>query len=544
MKKQALAAILAALMAASALSGCGGGGESSQSGTESSTQSSAAASSGETGTEEFAGYPIETDQTLTVWTAGTLGPDSSYTDYTESPFHTGLAEMTGINVEWQFPSAGTDNTQAFNLMLVSDDLPDIIFYQIISNAQQYIDDGVIRDLTADLPVYAPNYWQYLQENEHYDKSLKTDAGQYYGVGSFRESIWGAVYAGPVLRKDWLDEQGLDEPVTMEDWDNIIRTFNEAYGARFAFVPSRMYAGFGSAYGAFATFTPGFYIDDNDQVQYAMAQENWKNYMQQLNTWYEDGLIDPDSVTLDDDGMNTKTLNNETGTTVTAISQMSAWIQNADSAGTGAEWIGVSYPVAQEGDAIVATQMEDTVQNYVAAVTTSCSDENLPLALRWLDYGFTEEGYMYWNYGTEGVSYTMEDGVPTFTDTVLNDPAGTRYGLDKYIGTQWAGISKQAEGMVKQKNAPESVAAVDLWVENNEMTEHLMPYGVTLTTEESTEYSSLATSINTYASEMALKYLTGEESLDNFDSFVETLNGMGLERVLEIQQAAYDRFLAR
>ena len=100
MKKQALAAILAALMAASALSGCGGGGESSQSGTESSTQSSAAASSGETGTEEFAGYPIETDQTLTVWTAGTLGPDSSYTDYTESPFHTGLAEMTGINVEW------------------------------------------------------------------------------------------------------------------------------------------------------------------------------------------------------------------------------------------------------------------------------------------------------------------------------------------------------------------------------------------------------------------------------------------------------------
>lgn len=99
-------------------------------------------------------------------------------------------------------------------------------------------------------------------------------------------------------------------------------------------------------------------------------------------------------------------------------------------------------------------------------------------------------------------------------------------------------------MVKQKNAPESVAAVDLWVENNEMTEHLMPYGVTLTTEESTEYSSLATSINTYASEMALKYLTGEESLDNFDSFVETLNGMGLERVLEIQQAAYDRFLAR
>ena len=157
--KQILAAILAAMMASATLSGCSDGGESSAG----SSGTSSAASTGSTAGEDdsFAGYPIETDETLTVWTAGTLGPDSSYTDYTESPFHTGLAEMTGINVEWQFPAAGTDNTQAFNLLLVSDDLPDIIFWQIISNAQQYIDDGVIRDLTADLPTYAPNYWQYL-----------------------------------------------------------------------------------------------------------------------------------------------------------------------------------------------------------------------------------------------------------------------------------------------------------------------------------------------------------------------------------------------
>ena len=41
-----------------------------------------------------------------------------------------------------------------------------------------------------------------------------------------------------------------------------------------------------------------------------------------------------------------------------------------------------------------------------------------------------------------------------------------------------------------------------------------------------------------------KFVLGQESLDNWDSFVANLNSMGLEHVLEVRQAAYDRFLAR
>ena len=97
--KQILAAILAAMMASAALSGCGDGGESSQS--TASTQSGAAASSGET--EEFTGYPIETDETITMWNPQVATLHSSYTSYTESPFHMGLEEKTGVKVDWQFP---------------------------------------------------------------------------------------------------------------------------------------------------------------------------------------------------------------------------------------------------------------------------------------------------------------------------------------------------------------------------------------------------------------------------------------------------------
>ena len=455
----------------------------------------------------------------------------------------GLEEKTGVKVDWQFPSAGTDATQAFNLMLAGDALPDIIVFTLYNDAQQYMDDGIIRDLSAEMPVYSPAYWEILQANEHFDLSAKTDAGQYWAYQSLRESAWGATYIGPVVRQDWLNEQGLSMPETIEDWDNVIRTFYEEYGAQFAFVSSRMNPGFASAFGAYTSFSPSMYVDNEGKAQYAMAQEEWKNYMAQLHEWYADGLIDTDSVTLDDSGLRSKVLNGKVGTSCTAISQLTNWVFDAEKEGTGAEWVGAPYVPAEDGS-ICFVQAEDTVSPYAAAVTTSCPDEKLPLVLRWLDYGYTDEGYLYWNYGVEGETYTVIDGVPTFTDLLTNDPEGISIALQKYIGTTGTGLAVQAENMVRQKNVPASVEAVDLWVEDNETSEHLYPTGVSLTTDESSELSAIENAINTYASEMALKFLTGEESLDNFDNFVETLNEIGLPRVLEIRQAAYDRFLAR
>ena len=44
--------------------------------------------------------------------------------------------------------------------------------------------------------------------------------------------------------------------------------------------------------------------------------------------------------------------------------------------------------------------------------------------------------------------------------------------------------------------------------------------------------------------MISKFILGQESLDNWDSFVATLNSMGLEHVLEVRQTVYDRYLNR
>ncbi len=540
MKAKQLLAILLTCAITAVMPACGStGGTSPATSGQSSTEPSP-------GTQEsFSGYPVKSDVTLTMWNPQVAALHSSYTSYTESPFHTGLEEKTGIKVDWQFPAVGTDRAQAFNLLLASDTLPDIIVYTLFANAQQYIDDGILRDLSEAMPLYSPNYWGILQSNERFDKSVKTDASQYWGYGSFRETPWAATYSGPVVRTDWLQEQNLEMPKTIGDWDTVLRTFKEAYGAQMAFATGRTNPGFASAFGAYTTFTVTNYVDDSGKVQYAMAQPEWRNYMEQLNSWYKDGLIDPDSVTLDDAGMRSKTLNNKCGVSITAISQLSNWIKDASSENTGAVWGGAPYVPQKEGEPLCTIQGEDTISVYAAAITTSCPEDKLELAMRWLDYGYTDEGFLYWNYGNEGESYTMTDGKPAYTDLLTKDPEGISLALSKYIGTGGTGLAVQAEGMVRQKNAPAAVEAVDTWTsQENELFLHMYPAGVSLTTEESSEVSALAASINTYASEMALKFFLGEEPLERFDAFVDTLNGMGLPRMLEIYQAAYDRFTAR
>ena len=44
-------------------------------------------------------------------------------------------------------------------------------------------------------------------------------------------------------------------------------------------------------------------------------------------------------------------------------------------------------------------------------------------MRLYDFGFSEEGYRRFNWGEEGVSYTMENGKPQYTELILKNPEG-------------------------------------------------------------------------------------------------------------------------
>ncbi len=55
-------------------------------------------------------------------------------------------------------------------------------------------------------------------------------------------------------------------------------------------------------------------------------------------------------------------------------------------------------------------------------------------------------------------------------------------------------------------------------------------------------NKLVNDIGTYRDEMAAKFVAGQESLNNWDSYVNTFKKMNVDEVVKIYQTAYDRWL--
>jgi putative aldouronate transport system substrate-binding protein len=83
--------------------------------------------------------------------------------------------------------------------------------------------------------------------------------------------------------------------------------------------------------------------------------------------------------------------------------------------------------------------------------------------------------------------------------------------------------------------------------NTCIAQKLAPYAklampdVFTTVEEQERLDVLQTDIKKYAESMEAKLITGEASVDEIPTMVETLKSMGVDEVLSIYQAAYDRW---
>jgi putative aldouronate transport system substrate-binding protein len=347
----------------------------------------------------YTGYPMNAqDQSISWLVLEGYTLNSRYASADESPFHIYLQEMLGTKIDWSFPTTGTGAAQTYALVLADEKMPDVIFYSGVAEAEQLIDEGVIYDLSPYIKEWAPNYWNYLQKHPEADKSMKTDSGQYYSFGFFRED--GAAfdtYLGPVVRKDWLEEQNLPVPETIADWENTLKVFRDKYGALLSFARSRSRGGsICGAFGAYTLFDFALYIDKNGKIQAANTQPEYRTYLTKLNEWWNNGIIDQNSLSYDDQGMRNVAINNKVGLTWTAQSQLSAWGNDAKTVNNGAQWVTLKYPRGNDGTLSKVYGGFYGIGAHSTVITTNCPKEKLELVMRALDYGYTEEGFLYWN----------------------------------------------------------------------------------------------------------------------------------------------------
>lgn len=150
-----------------------------------------------------------------------------------------------------------------------------------------------------------------------------------------------------------------------------------------------------------------------------------------------------------------------------------------------------------------------------------------------------------NYGKEGVSYTMQDGRPVYTDIILKNPDGFSFDSVLYNYTWFDGVGmgdfKRLWQGFEGTPAEEALDAYNVW--NKDSNDYMLPV-LTMTAEEGQEYSSTYSDIQTYAYETIPQFIIGSKPISEFDDFVNRIKSMNIDRCIEIQQNALDRYNAR
>ncbi len=464
----------------------------------------------------------------------------------ETPLIKKLIENTGIEVEFIHPPQGQE-IEKFNILVSSNDLPDIIQFNWEQNYPGGPAKAIKDQLIVDLNEYkdlAPNLYAYLATNDEARKLSTTDNGEQFAFPFVRGDDSLRINKGPVLRQDWLDELGLEVPETIDEWEHVLREFKDKKGATaplsLTYAQMKTTTAFVGAYDTMLDF----YIDGKE-VKHGFLDPQLKDWLITMNKWYEEGLLDRDFATNESSTIDSYILNGDSGAIVCSLG---GGIGRYMTAAPSEEFmlVGAPYPVVNKGDVPEFNALQRTVTpafgSFAAVSTDSKNKEN---AIKLLDYGYSEEGRMLYNFGVEGESYEMVDGYPKYTELVTNNPDGKSMTevLSLYTYSYDCGPTVQDVRYMEQYAArPEQQAAWQTWTNSN-MKNHIAP-SLGLLDNEVNEYASISNAVTTYADEMILKFIMGVEPISKYDEFVSGLKDRGIEKMITMKQSSYDRYLAK
>lgn len=517
-------------------SGCFGGNSTEEMPTNSQTETAIPEPSSPAASVEPFEYPMKGVPELTLMTEF---PDMGRPN--AGPIDEEYEKRTGIAIRHLGGVPMQDNK--FKYLLASGNLPDIFmnnWLQFPGGPEKAIEQGYILPLNDVIDRYAPNFKRVLEENPEIDKMVKTDSGIYYAF-PFIRSEEGKVYGGPIIRKDWLDELGLPVPTTIDEWYTALKAFKEKKGAtapltlRTLFMGDRT-AGFAGAFGVMGNF----YVEGGN-VKYGYLEPGYRDYLTTMSKWYREGLIDKDFAVLDLESVDKKMTSGTSGATVGWFSYIEKYNLAAQSGDTAARYVAAPYPTLREGEIPKFGQLDNAYAGTSSAAIKATT-KNLEAAVRWLDYGYSEEGSMLNTFGIEGVTYMMENGQPVYTDLVVANKGGLSGDL---VMLQYAHQTNfpmiQRDSQLEWK-FEETNQAVEVW-RKTKHEDYLLP-PITPTTEEAGELSALMDGIGEYVKDAELRIIMGVDSIEAYDHMVKQLKLMGIERILEIKQAAYKRYINR
>jgi putative aldouronate transport system substrate-binding protein len=462
-----------------------------------------------------------------------------------------LEKKTGIHIDWIRASNDWSTQKA--LVLASGDLPDVFWAGLLNGNDLTQSAEIFTQLDDLIDRYAPNIKTIFADDPVMKKVAKHVDGKiwylpmklphYMGI----RDVW-------AINKAWLDKLNLKMPATTEDLYQVLKAFKEK-DPNGNGIADEIPASFTGLIGdqSLVNLLPAFginaqagnwYCVTNGKVNHIVAQEGFKDAIIYLNRLYSEGLLDQELFTQNQ---------------VMLFAKLAPPKGSPDTVGLGAAYtrgfwgyakdrperldeiemfLPVTGPKGHRGWTYSPESYQ--VRKYAAEISSTAKEPEI--AMRWLDALYEKETSLELFYGPIGSSLIKNaDGTYYRPDPPEGFEGNWNYSLSFNTGAPQYTSDKTSSELVFNE-------VDDLFFYEREVT--LAQYGVKewwstliqFTPEETEELSVLNTDIQTLVSQQAATWITKGGIEREYDSFINTLNGMGFPRMIEIYQTAYDRYM--
>lgn len=320
-----------------------------------------------------------------------------------------IEELSGIEFDYVvIPYQDWD--QKFNAMVASGE--EVTTYDMIANSKQIssiIERNAILPLDDMIEEYLPNYLKVVPEEAW--QVVKSN-GQIWGLPGKELFVRGGL---PVVREDWLEELGMENPTTMEELETLFEkikmtdlngngTNDEiplvSLGMDATLFLRNYYLGFSGEE----------YVDENGEVKPWYVHEGVYTMLKKLNEWYEKGYLYSEFETLAyEEAMDLATAER--------IGVYACWYNDPiygsaslveEDPSNPVSWtaLNVLTDVPEGGRAAWYSNPEYRIQ---LSLSSTSSPDAAEAALRLVDWIYESvDNYMLVTYGIEGVHWEYVD----------------------------------------------------------------------------------------------------------------------------------------
>jgi len=455
-----------------------------------------------------------------------------------------LEEETNIHMDvYSVPS--DVYAEKKNLAFASGDLPDIFFKATLSvkDEEAYGSQNLLVSLNDLIPKYAPNFSKILKEKPHVKKAISSIEGKIYSLPYvyYTNSMANVRY----INTKWLENVGMKIPETIDDFYQALKAFKDMDpngnnqkdeipmtdvnigGASFYLLP---------AFG-FVTSAGNRWDAKDNKAVYIPLQNEYKEFIIYMRKLYSEGLLDQNIFT------------HKTAELDAKLGEYRVGVMN-DSLAKIPEEKQDEYRVLPPLTSHLNSQkMTYLIPGYVTGTYAITNKNKYPEAsMRWVDLFYSEPkdaingicGFTMFR-GKEGEHWVYENDERTlFSHIPLPDGKSGDYYLSPFRN---GGAPMYITSALSNKN---SLLSTRIKVEGS--AEHYFPYmnrvgypGLRYTEDENEKKNSIEDELGKYVSQMEVKFILGEEPIENWDAFIERIKSIGIDEVIKIRQTALDRW---